>query len=190
MRKIFLIIGLISYLFAASSNDDINKKLDLLLQKINELEKKIDKKDEEINKLKKEIKQQKVEIKKQEEKTQKQFAIKSCDKLKVINFKYKYHPEVIDYYDLEITIKNTYPEEVTFIRGSLYAEDKDRVKILQDYISRSVDIKPGEIIVIKKKHIVGSELERYLKDEKPNEIKVYFEPSRVEFKNGQKLECN
>ena len=86
-------------------------------------------------------------------------------------------------------MKNEYPLTVTFIRGSLYAEDKDRVKILQDYIERDVNIKPNETITIKKKHIIDGELDKYLKDEKPENLKVYFNPTRVEFKDGEKVEC-
>ncbi len=191
MKKFLSICLAGAFLFAANANnDDINKKLDLLLQKIEQLEKKVDKKDQEIETLKKEIQQQQQEIKTQQQETKKQFAIKSCNKLKVISLRYKYHGEVIPYYDLDIKIKNTYPAEVTYIQGSLYAEDKDRVKILQDYIDRSVDMKPGEVIEIKKKHIISDEMEKYLKDEKPEDLKIYFEPSRVEFKNGQRLECN
>ena len=188
MKKLILSALIASALFA-TSNDDINKKLDLLLQKIEQLEKKVEKKDSEIEKLKKELNQQQQEIKKQEQTTQKKFAIKSCNKLKVVSFNYEYHNDVIPYYDLTIKMKNEYPLTVTFIRGSLYAEDKDKVKILQDYIERDVNIKPNETITIKKKHILTGELEQYLKDEKPEDLKVYFKPTRVEFKDREKVEC-
>jgi low affinity Fe/Cu permease len=188
MKKLILSALIVSAVFA-TSNDDINKKLDLLLQKIEQLEKKVEKKDSEIEKLKKELKKQQQEIKKQEQTTQKKFAVKSCNKLKVVSFNYEYHNDVIPYYDLTIKMKNEYPFTVTFIRGSLYAEDKDKVKILQDYIERNVNIKPNETITIKKKHILTGELEKYLKDEKPENLKVYFKPTRVEFKDGEKVEC-
>ena len=91
MKKLILSALIASALFA-TSNDDINKKLDLLLQKIEQLEKKVEKKDSEIEKLKK-------ELKKQQKTTQKKFAIKSCNKLKVVSFNYEYHNDVIPYYD-------------------------------------------------------------------------------------------
>ncbi len=188
MKKLLSICLMGAVLFA-SNTDEINKKLDLLLQKITELEKKVDQKDAEIEKLKNEIKKQQIEMKKQEEKTKREFAIKSCKKIKVTSLQYTYHNEVIPYYDLVFTLKNTYPETITFIRGSLYAEDKDGVKILQAYVNRKVNLKPGESVTIKLKHIIDSELEKYLKDEKPENLKVYFEPSRVEFANGYRLEC-
>ncbi|WP_456470317.1 hypothetical protein [Caminibacter sp.] len=189
MKKLLSAAVIGSFLFAGSSTDDINKKLDLLLQKIEQLEKKVDKKDTEIEQLKKELKKQQTEMKKQKEETKKEFAIKSCKGIKVVSLEYTYHDEVIPYYDLTVTLKNTYPQEVVLIRGSLFAEDKDGVKILHDYISRKVDLKPGEEIVIRKKHLLNSELEEYLKDEKPENLKLYFEPSRVEFKNGHRVEC-
>jgi len=188
MKK-FLLASLVGAMLFGATNDDINKKLDLLLQKIEQLEKKVEKKDTEIEKLKQELQKQKKEIKKQETETKKQFAIKSCNKIKVVGLNYVYHDEVIPYYTLTIKMKNNYPATVTFIRGSLYAEDKDRVKILQDFIERKMNIKPGEVITIKKKHIVSGELEKYLKDEKPENLKLYFKPTRVEFENGQKVEC-
>jgi len=59
---------------------------------------------------------QKKEIKKREEETKKEFktqlAIKSCKKIKVVNLKYKFHNEVIPYYDLTITLKNEYPKKL------------------------------------------------------------------------------
>jgi predicted RNase H-like nuclease (RuvC/YqgF family) len=187
MRKIVLVLFMAAFVFANES--EINKKLDLLLQKIEQLEKKVNQKDYEIERLKKELQQQQNEIKKQEIQTKNQFAIKSCDKLKVVSLKYSYFGEVIPYYKLTIKIKNTYPKEVTFIKGTLYAEDKDRVKILEDFIDRKIDIKPGEVVTIKKKHIINNDLEEYLKDENPKNLKIYFAPTRVEFKDGSKIEC-
>ena len=189
MKKLLLILILGIFAFA-STNEDINKKLDLLLQKINELEKKVDSKDKQIEELKKELKKEQIEIKKQQINTKKQFAIKSCNKIKVVSLKYTYHNDVIEYYDLTIELKNTYPEDIKYIQGSLFAEDKDRVKLLQDYIDRKVNFPKNKIIIIKKRHILDNELEKYLKDEKPTNLRIYFEPTRIEFKNGQVLECN
>jgi len=163
----------------AASNEDINKKLDLLINKINELEKKVDSKDKEIEKLKK-------ELKKQETLTKNEFAIKSCDKIKVVSLKYKYENDFMPYYKLTIVLKNNYPKDIKF----MFVEDKDRVKILQDYISRDVDFKKNSTIVIKKTHMIGNDLENYLKDEDPKELYIYFSPTRIEFKDGKVLECD
>ena len=175
-------------LFAGSS--DIDKKLDLLLQKLDSLEKKLDEKDKEIETLKKELQKQQVEIKKQEKNTKKEFALKSCNKIKVVSLSYEYHDEVIPYYNLHIVLKNEYPDDIKFIKGSLFAEDKDRVRILQDYIDRDVNFPKGKEIEIDKKHLLNNELEEYLKDEKPENLRLYFTPTRIEFKNGKVLECN
>ncbi len=178
-------------MFAADTNSEINKKLDLLLQKINQLEKKVDSKDATINQLKKELKQQQMEIKKQQQSTQEQFAVKSCNKLKVISYRYSYHPDVIKYYMIEVTIKNSYPYAIKFMRGSLYFNDiPSHATLLQDYISRDVNLKPGESITIRKKHIITGMLESELKEENKKDLKVYFEPSKIIFANGQRLECN
>ncbi len=182
-RLLFLVVGA-TILFA--SNDDINKKLDLLLQKIEQLEKKIDSKDEEIKKLKKEIQQNQQEVKK-EVKTQ--LAVKSCKKIKVVDFKYKYHDEVIPYYDIEVTLKNEYPKNIVYLSGNLYVEDKDKVKILQDYIKRDVNLPVNGEITIKKTHTLNSELEEYLKDENPKNLKIYFEVIKAEFADGTNIEC-
>ncbi len=186
MKKVVAVLFIFSVLFADS---DINKKLDLILQKIESLEKRVKAQENEIKFLKEKMKTQESKIKTQEIETKNQFAIKSCDKLKVVSLKYTYFDEIIPYYFLEIKIKNTYPKEVTFIKGTLYAEDKDRVKILEDFIERKVDIKPGKIITIKKKHLINNELENYLKDENPKNLNIYFAPTRVEFKDGSKIEC-
>jgi len=190
MKKIILIAFIATSIIFAASNDDINKKLDLLLQKIEQLERKVDKKDKEIEKLKEELHKQQKELKKQEENTKREFAIKSCNKIKVLSLNYKYHDEIIPYYTHKIILKNEYPEGIKYMRGSLFAEDKDRVKILQDYISREVNFPRNSKIIINKKHIVGNELEKYLKDEKTENLNIYFEPTRIEFQNGKILECN
>jgi len=183
MKKLIFLILSISIVFA-STNEDINKKLDLLINKINELEKKVDSKDKEIEKLKK-------ELKKQEITTKNELAIKSCDKIKVVSLKYVYEDDgLMPYYNLTIVLKNNYPKDIKFIKGSLFAEDKDRVKILQDYISRDVNFKKNSTIVIKKTHLINNDLEKYLKDEDPKDLYIYFSPTRIEFKDGKVLECD
>jgi vacuolar-type H+-ATPase subunit I/STV1 len=192
MKKLLFIALSIVFLFA-SSNDEINKKLDLLLQKINQLEKKVDSKDAEIDKLKKEINSQQKEIKTNNEKVQKevksQMAVKSCKKIKVVSFKYKYYDEVIPYYDLTFTLKNTYPKKIVYLSGNLFAEDKDRVKILQDYIKRDIEIPAGGEVTIHKTHQLNSDIEKYLATEKPENLKIYFEVIKAEFTDGTNVEC-
>jgi len=181
MKKVLiLIIGV--FLFGAS-NEEINKKLDMLLNMVIELKKEVSKKDKEIAKLKEELQKQKKE-------TKEKFAIKSCNLLKVSKFSWEFKDEVIPFYELEITLTNEYPKEIKFIRGSLIVEDKDRVEILQDFIDRSVKIPPKGSIEIEKKHLINAEIEMSLKDEKPQNLKVYFVPTRIEFSDGSKLECN
>ena len=75
----FLSILVIGSLLFAANNEEINKKLDLLLNKLNSLEKKLDEKDKEIKTLKKELNKQKIT-------TKKEFAIKNCKNIKIISF--------------------------------------------------------------------------------------------------------
>jgi len=193
MKKLIILgVSAASLLFAAS-NDDINKKLDLLLQKIEQLEKKVDKKDSEINQLKQQLNKQQQEIKKENKEVQKkvkeQLAVKSCKKIKVVSMQYKYHDEVIPYYDITVTLKNEYPKKITYLSGNIYVEDKDKVKIFKDFIKRDVDLPVKGEITIKKTHQLNSDLEEYLKDEKPENLKIYFEVIRAEFADGTNIEC-
>ena len=192
MKKL-AVLGLSVLCLFAASNDDINKKLDLLLQKIEQLEKKVDKKDSEINQLKKRLNKQQQEIKKQNAQVQKQvkeqLAIKSCDKLKVVNLKYKYHDEIIPYYDITVTLKNTYPKKIVYFSGDLFVEDKDGVKILKDYFKRKMEIPVGGEVTIHNIHQLNSDLEKYLKDENPKNLKIYFEIIKAKFADGTNVEC-
>ncbi|QCI28561.1 hypothetical protein [Caminibacter pacificus] len=189
MKKFLAVVGITSMLFAANSAD-IDKKLDLILQQIQQLKQEVKAKDKEIEKLKKELKTQQKEIKNQAKKTQEEFAIKSCDKIKVVSLKYKFKKIVFPYYELTITLKNTYPKTVVYLQGNLYAEDKDDgTKVLKDYIDRDIVLKPGEEVTIHKKHMVDGDLEMYLKDEKPENLKLYFIVTKAKFKDGTWLKC-
>lgn len=187
MKKILFALITGSLLFAA--NSDTDKKLDLILQKLNQLEKKINQKDKEIETLKKELQKQQTQIKKQEINTKKEFAIKSCDNLKVTSFSYKYHDNVLPYITFRVTIKNNYPYEITKINGNIYFDDKDGTTMVKHFINRKVSIKPGDSITISGQHMLISDIEKMMKDEKPTDLNVHFDPTVIKFKNGQKLEC-
>ena len=188
MKKVLFAFIAGSLLFASNS-DDINKKLDLLLNKLDTLEKKLDEKDKEIETLKKELKQQQTQIKKQEINTKKEFAIKSCDNLKVTAFNYQYHDNVLPYITFKVTIKNNYPYEITKINGNIYFDDKDGTTMIKHFIDRKVSIKPGESITISGQHMLVTDIEKMMKDEKPTDLEVHFDPTVLTFKNAQKLEC-
>jgi len=181
MKKILFFILTISVIFA-SSNDDISKKLDILIQKINELEKKVDLKDKEIEKLKKELKQQ-------EKTTKKEFAIKSCNNIKVVKFKYVYHDNVLPYYDISVTLKNQYPYALKRVNGNIYFDDKDGTTFLKVYVNRKVNVKPNETFSVKTQYMISAEIEKELKNENPNNLHVYFNITKLEFANGKTLEC-
>jgi len=188
MKKFLLILALISFSFSASTND-IDKKLDLLLNKLDTLEKKLDQKDQEIEQLKQELKAQQKEIKKQEVTTKKEFAVKSCDNLKITDVKYEYHDNILPYLTFKVTLKNNYPYEITHIRGSIYFDDKDGTTFIKHFIDRKVDIKPGESIIISAQHMIITDIEKEIKDENSKNLKVYFSPTIVDFKNVPELKC-
>jgi len=188
MKKFLTILTAVSLSFSASTSD-IDKKLDLLLNKLDTLEKKLDQKDQEIEQLKQQLNIQQQEIKKQEIKTKRQLAVKSCDNLKVTDVNYKYYDNVIPYINFEVTLKNNYPYEITAIRGNIYFDDKDGTTLVKQYIDRKIDIKPGETVVIKGQHTVLTAIEKEMKDENPNNLKVYFSPNVVDFKNAPELRC-
>jgi len=181
MKRLLSILT-ISTLIYASNTNEINAKLDLILNKINMLEKKLNEKDKEIKKLKQ-------EIKKQEASTKKEFAIKSCNKLKITKFSYKYNDNVLPYYNLSFTLKNQYPYTISKITGNVYFDDKDGTTLLKHYVEKKLNLKPNESINISAEHMITSDIEKELKDENPNNLNVYFSPTKIIFKNGKKLEC-
>jgi len=190
MKKILTILIAVGLAFASTNNDEINKKLDLLLNKLDTLEKKLDEKDVEIKKLKQALQQQQKEIKKQEVKTKTQLALKNCDNLKVTNFEYKYHDDVLPYVTFKVTITNNYPYEITHISGNVYFDDKnDGTTFIKHYINRKVDIKPGESVTITGEHTALDEIEKMIKNENPSDLNVYFSPNAVDFQGAPTLKC-
>ncbi len=189
MKKLILPFLMGAFLFAANTSD-IDKKLDLILNKIDILEKKVDQKDKEIQILKKQLQKEQQEIKHQKQQTKKQFALKNCKNLKVVSFKYKYYDDVLPYYIIEVTLKNNYPYTVTKINGNIFFDDKnDGTTFLKVFIKRNVNIKPQGEITIKREYMITSTLEKELKDEKPSDLNVYFSATKLNFQNGQKMEC-
>jgi len=189
MKKVILAVLIGSFLFASNSND-IDKKLDLILNKLNMLEKKVDQKDQEIKVLKKELNQQQKEIKQQSKQTKQSLAINNCKNLKVISYKYVYHNDILPYYNIVVTLKNNYPYTITEINGNIYFDDKkDGTTFLKVFINRKLTLKPQQTVTIKREYMVTSSLEKELQSEKPNDLNVYFSITKLMFKNGKNLEC-
>jgi hypothetical protein len=188
MKK-FLIVTLSSAVLFASNLDEINQKLDKLLSIVIQLKKQSDSQDERIKKLERAVQLQQKEIKKQETTVKNQFAVKSCNKIKVTSFSDEYHGDIIPYYVLDFSLKNEYPKKIVYLEGNLFAEDKDGTVILQDFVKRKVDFPVGSEIKIHKKHLLNNDLENYLKDENPENLKVYFKVIKVEFEDGTNVEC-
>ncbi len=188
MKKIVALFILGVFLFA-SQNSDIDKKLDLILNKMNQMEKKLNMKDAEIEKLKQELKNQQKEIKEQKINTKKEFATKSCKNLKVVSFDYKYHNNVLPYYTLTVTLKNVYPDTITYINGNVFFDDKDGTTLIKQFVKRYVVLKPGQSITLYFQHMITADIEKDLKDEKKSNLNVYFSITKLKFKNSKELEC-
>ncbi len=188
MKKIIALFVFGVLLFGAQ-NSDIDKKLDLILNKMNQMEKQLQQKDTEINSLKKELQNQQKEIKNQKATTKKEFATKSCNNLKVTSFNYEYHGDVLPYYTITVTLKNVYPYTITYINGNVFFDDKDGTTLLKQFVKRVVNLKPGESITLHFQHMISADIEKDLKDEKKNNLNVYFSVTKLEFKNAKQLEC-
>ena len=93
------------------------------------------------------------------------------------------------YREAYYSLKNEYPKKIVYLSGNLFVEDKDGVKILHDFIKRKVDLPVGGEITIKKTHQLNSDLEETLKNENPENLKIYFEVITAKFADGSKVEC-
>jgi len=182
MKKLLLLVVSVAVLFA-NSNDELNKKLDTLLKRMNKMEQKLNIKDREIEKLKTEVHQQGREVKETK-------IVNNCKNIKVLNFSYDYNGAVIETYSLRYTLKNLYPYGITRISGKLYIKDRDETTILTDYISRKVDVSKDATINISKNHLIAGDLERTLKDEKVSDLIVTFVPAIINFSNGKQAKCS
>lgn len=191
MKKALFLVLIVGFLFASnnSDNNDINQKLNLILNKLNLLEQQINQKNKEIETLKKQLQIQQKEIKKQAITTKKEFAVKNCNNLKVVKFSYQYHDDILPYITFKVTLKNNYPYEITKIDGNLYFDDKDGTTLIKHYIKRKIDIKPGQSITISGQHMVITDMEKMIKNENPANLKVYFSPNIIDFKNAPALQC-
>jgi len=182
MKKVLAILLAGSILAFGATNNDIEKKLDFLIKKMNKMEKKLDSKDKEIQTLKSEVKKQKVE-------TKKQFTISNCTNIKVKNFNYIYHKEVLPYYILSFTLVNKYPYAIKEISGKIIAKDSDGVTMLTDFVSKDATIQPNGTINIKKYHTIEGDLEKTMAQESPQNIAVTFSPITITFQNGEHAKC-
>ena len=188
MKKIVLSLMTGALLFGAQ-NSDIDKKFDLILNKMNQMEKQLNMKDNQIKRLQQELQQQQKEIKEQKTNTKKEFATKSCKNLKVVSYNYVYHWGVLPYYNITVTLKNVYPYTITYINGNIFFDDKDGTTLLKQFVKQHITLKPGQSITLHFEHMVTANIEKELKDEKRSNLNVYFSPTILKFANSKNLEC-
>jgi len=182
MKKFIFFIALAMTFVYAGNNAQIEKKLNMIIERMNKMQKQLDSKDKEIKTLKQ-------EVKKQKEETKKEFIVNSCDKIKVANLDYIYHGGVIPYYVITFTIKNKYPYTIKRFAGKLLLKDKDDITMLTEYIESKKVLKKDGTIQIKRNHMINSDLESTLKDENPTNVQTLFKPSSIEFTNGKTVKC-
>ncbi|MEO1941266.1 MAG: hypothetical protein ABGW77_00040 [Campylobacterales bacterium] len=191
IRKL-LAIGVVGVALL-SGESGVDRKLDLILQKLNRLEQQIQQKDRQIEELKRELEetrtQQKTQQKLLQKEVKKEVALRSCKSLKVEGFQYSYNGGPIPSYDIRYRLVNKYPKKVVAVKGKLYVEDRDRITLLTDYLDRRQEIPPNRSVEIEKEHTINSELEKELNGEDPKKLHVYFDPIKIEFQGGESLEC-
>jgi hypothetical protein len=192
MKKLITFLLASVFLLAADkvTLKTIDYKLDLVLKKLNAIQKELKIKNEEIKKLQKQIKLQQKQIQKQAEATKVELAVKSCNKIKVVNLKHTYYPSIIPYYMLTVTLKNEYPYTITYLKGDLIVQDLQKTQILDAFVSKKVTLKPGESVTFTFKHVLNSPLEKYLQSATKKNSIMSFRPVYVQFKNGKDLECD
>ncbi len=184
MKKFIIFVILLSSFAFSANNSEIEKKLNMIIERMNKMQKQLDSKDKEIKKLKQEVKKQKVE-------TKKEFLVNSCDKIKVIDFDYTYNKNggIMPYYVLKITLKNKYPYAIKRFAGKLLLKDQEDTTMLTEYIESKQTLSKDGTITIKKNHIINSQLESTMKTVSPLNIKAIFSPSAILFSNGRKAQC-
>ena len=184
MKKVIFLLFILSSFAFSASNSEIEKKLNMIIDRMNKMQKQLDSKDKEIKRLKSEVKKQKTE-------TKKEFTINSCDNIKVVDFDYTYNGNsgIMPYYVLTITLKNNYPYAIKKFAGKLLLKDQSNVTMLTEYIESKQNIGKNQTITIKKNHMINSQLESTMKTEPPSNIKTLFSPSVILFENGQKAKC-
>jgi outer membrane murein-binding lipoprotein Lpp len=193
-RLFFPLLAGATFLMAGGGSGDINQKLNLIMERLQQLEQKVDKKDAEINRLKEELKKAQQEQKAQQQELKKEvkteIALKNCKNIQVKNFRFEYHDDIMPYFTLHYTLVNNYPKPISYIKGKVIVEDKtDHTTLMTDFVARKVDIPAKGEVEITKTHMVGSDLEKEMVNETPDNLKTTFSIIKLQFKDGKFLEC-
>ena len=195
MKKLVLPFITGAFLFAAG-NSDINQKLDLILQNLSQIDQKIDVQDKKINTLEKKVniqnKKLNQKIKTQQKKFHQNLAISKCNGIKVKDFSYKYHGEVLPYYVFNYKLVNTYPKTIIYIEGEVKIQDKDGTNLISDFIKRknvNIPANGGILPIVNKQHTVIADMEKELNGENTKNLSIMFEPTKIVFSDASKLSC-
>jgi len=183
MKKILLFSLLTTTIFASSLEDRVK----VLEEKVNTLETQI----KQLTSLKKDVKKVKESQTNITKEIQKGIILR-CDKLKLLTYNYRYDDAgLIKSYTFNYKLKNDYNKSIRYIYASIKFTDNEDSTLVEDYIKKTILIKPSQEVNIKTNYLVDEgSLSEYLKDTPKKELKVEFKPFTIEFSDGQKLRCN
>ncbi len=165
MKNILILFFLISGLFASS-----------LEERVSNLEKR-------VSILEKQLKIQNTIIKDD--------TINTCNNLKIVKFDYQYNNAVmIQSYTLNYVFKNNYKKPIKYIYVNIEISDNEDDVLLEDYIKKSIIIKPNQSVKISSNYMFESDsLAAYLKTMPKNKIHITLNPYVIKFSDNTTLKC-
>jgi len=173
MKKL-LIAGIVlsSSLFATSLEDRVTA----LEKRVAKLEQKLNMVDKTQKTIKKDITNS---------------TVLKCNKVKIVKYDYKYENNgLTQSYNFTYTIKNTYNKPIKYLYASISFIDNNHVKMVEDYIKRSITIEPNQTVTVKTNYLIDEgSLGETLKDTPKQDVHVKFKPFEIDFADGQVLEC-
>jgi len=173
MKKLILAGLFLSSLFGNSLEDRVK----ILEEKVSKLEKKLN----IVNNNQKTLKRNIVN----------NTALK-CDKLKLVKYSYEYEDSgFIRSYNFKYTIKNEYDKPIKYIFASVGFIDNDEIKMLEDYVKKTITIKPHQEKVVKTNYLIDDgSLSETLKDTPKEKMRTEFKIFKIKFSDGTILKCN
>jgi len=172
MKKLLLSALFLSAVFG----NTLEERVKLLEEKVINLEKKLNIVNNNQKTLKKNISEN---------------TILKCNKIKLINYSYDYeNGGFIKSYNFKYTLKNDYNKSIKYIYASIGFIDNDEIKLVEDYIKKSIIITPNSKIIIKNNYLIDTDtLSETLKDTPKKDIKIEFKPFKIIFKDNTILKC-
>ncbi len=117
--------------------------------------------------------------------------ITNCNKLKIVKFDYKYNNAgMIQSYVMSYTFKNNYKKPVEYIYVNIEISDNEDTVLLEDYVKKSIIIKPNQSIKISTNYIFEDDsLAAYLKTTPKSKIHLTINPYLIKFSDNTTIKC-